>query len=164
MSILPYENIEIETALSLDEAVNVLHLHVETACAKPTPENNIVKPGFKGKISSEGFTITRRKGWFDGFRPDIRGVFAGSGDGLKVNIRVQFHWYIYLQLAFCALYVAWQLRVPLPIHYHNQVIDLRIIGVIIFVICTPIYLLYDFKRETNKAKQFFATILPARHT
>lgn len=90
MAFIPYEHLEIQTSLALDEAVAGISKIVEPKKLFRNPFNRN-HAAFQGEVRPDGFKISRIIHYRNSFLPTVNGRFEPSSVGTRVAVTMTLH-------------------------------------------------------------------------
>lgn len=100
MKLLPYDSLDIETSMTLGEAVEKLN-----SVVKPWTWSSLLKRSdavpFLGNVTSERFKIVRNIHYRNSFLPIIRGRFRQGHAGIVISVTMSLHPFV---MAFMAVW------------------------------------------------------------
>jgi hypothetical protein len=103
MNLMPYKRFEIQTRMTLPEAVTALSRFVQTN--RGFKGWLFSKEDFVGRINSDGFAIRRKIGYANSFLPICRGKFEQTPEGTRVGVIMTPSVFVIL---FCCLFAAFR--------------------------------------------------------
>lgn len=136
MKFLPYKQITILTAKSPDEAVNILHSHLDSN-----------SPFFTGNVDGYRFVIHRKMGRFErnSFVPIIKGNIENHPQGAEIKLIIRLHLAV---AVFLACFSAGVLYSVINDIMHRNFFPLVVVGMILF---TGLFLSQVYGSEADQA-------------
>ena len=155
--LIPYKSININTSLTVDEAVQL----VSEAIALPRSFFQgwgKAAREFEGTVSTSGFTISRAIRYRNSFLPILFGKFVPSAQGVRVEVRMTLH---PLVIAFAVLwftFVGGFLLLAIGSTLTTLKVDEGILLPIGMLLFFYLMVFLGFGLEANKAERFLSSL------
>ena len=164
MKLLPYEQYNLYTRLSPEEALQRLADNTEQGGTKKPVGGKTVKP-FRGQLTNETFSISPVIGYRNSFLPVLNGTYFRENGMTRIRTRLQLNDMV---LVFCIIWlgIVGLCGILLPISEIGGALNGKRFDPMVFVptgmfVFGYVLMIAAFKTESARSKKLLAKVLDA---